>query len=405
MIKLVQVTTVPASLHFNERLTPYLSSRGFEVHALSSPGEKLQKYSVRHGVPVHEVEMQRRITPLRDLASIFHIWRYLRQIRPQIVHSCTPKGGLLGMIGAWLAGVPVRIYHIYGLPHVTATGLRRTSLRWSEKVACLFAHQVLCLSESNRELAVQEGFCPAAKIKISSFPNGVDAREKFNPESVGADRRQETRASYGIPDNALVICFVGRIVRDKGVVELTRAWQVLRDEFPILHLLLAGQFEPYDPLPPDVEQILRTDPRVHLAGFVDNPSPVYAASDVFAFPTYREGFCLVAVEAGAMELPVVATSISGVVEAVEDGVTGTLVAPYDAEATANAIRLYLENPELRRRHGCAGRRRALMDFDPETLCEEMYQEYVRLLGKKRLPIPAAESSQQFPGSPKEGFVV
>jgi len=391
MIKLVQITTVPISLHFNAWLTPHIKARGFDVHALSSPGEYLHKYGARHGVLVHEVEMLRRITPLHDLVSIFHIWQCLRQIRPEIVHACTPKGGLLGMIGAWLARVPVRIYHIYGLPFVTAAGPKRTLLRWSEKVSCLLAHQVLCLSESNRELAVAEGFCPAAKIKISGFPNGVDAREKFNPACIEADTRREARVKYGIPDSALVVSFVGRVVRDKGLVELTSAWQILREEFPTLHLLVAGSFEPYDPVPPDVEHVLRMDSRVHLAGFVNNPAPIYALTDVFAVPTYREGFCLVAVEAAAMELPVVGTRISGVVEAVQDGVTGTLVPPRDAQALARAIRMYLNDPELRRRHGCAGRDRALRDFNPETLCEEMYQDYVQLLREKRLPVLGSAS--------------
>jgi len=392
LIKLVQITTVPESLlHFSTWLTPYIKAKGFDVHALSSPGEHLHKYSAHHGVPVYEVEMLRRVTPLRDLVAVFHIWQYLRQIQPEIVHACTPKGGLLGMIGAWIAGVPLRIYHIYGLPFVTATGLKRILLRWSEKVSCLLAHQVLCLSESNREMAVVEGFCPAAKIKIAGFPNGVDAREKFNPANFDANGRWLTRAKYGIPEDALVMGFVGRIVCDKGLIELTKAWQVLREEFPALHLLLAGPFEPYDPVPPDVKHVLCTDPRVHLTGYVENPAPIYAVTDVFTFPTYREGFCLVAVEAAAMELPVVATRIPGVVEAVENGLTGTLVPSRDAEALAEAVRMYLRDPDLRRRHGCVGRDRALREFDPETLCEEMYQQYLRLLHGKGLPFPDSAS--------------
>jgi glycosyltransferase involved in cell wall biosynthesis len=219
----------------------------------------------------------------------------------------------------------------------------------------------------------------------------VDAREKYNPACIEADTRRETRAKYSIPDSALVVSFVGRIVRDKGLIELTSAWQVLREEFPTLHLLVAGVFEPYDPVPPEVEHVLRTDARIHLAGYVDNPAPIYAVSDVFTFPTYREGFCLVAVEAAAMELSVVATRVSGVVEAVQDGATGTLVPPHDAEAVASAIRVYLNNPDLCRRHGSAGRDRALRDFDPETLSEEMYEEYVRLLREKRLSISEAAS--------------
>jgi glycosyltransferase involved in cell wall biosynthesis len=391
MIKLVQITTVPISLQFSSRLTPYLTARGFEIHALSSPGAYLHEYGERNEVQIHAIEMPRRITPLRDLIAIWQIWRCLCQVRPEIVHACTPKGGLLGMIGAWLAGVPLRIYHIYGLPFVTTNGWKRTLLRWSERISCLLAHQVLCLSESNLALAVAAKLCPASKIKIAGFPNGVDAQEKFNPARFTAQARRELRAQYGLPAQALVVSFVGRVVRDKGLVELTRAWQILRQEWPTLHLLVAGPFEAEDPLPADIEHVLRTDPRVHLTGYVVNPAPIYAVSDVFAFPSYREGFCLVGVEAAAMELPVVATRISGVVEAIPDGVTGTLVPLYQVEALARAIRPYLNDPELRRRHGQAGREYALSHFNPEILCEEMYQEYLRLLSQKGLPAPQPQS--------------
>ena len=393
MIKLVQITTVPISLYITAQLTPYIKARGFDVHALSSPGEYLHKYGECEGVPVHPVEMPRRITPLRDLVAIFRIWRCLRQIRPEIVHAGTPKGGLLGMISAWLAGVPVRIYHIHGLPFVTATGYKRTLLCWSEKISCLLAHQVLCVSHSNRELAVAEGFCPATKIKVLEHGSarGVDASGTFNPTLVRKNARQKIRGRYGIPAEALVVSFVGRIVRDKGLTELIEAWKTLREEFPTLHLMIVGVFEPQDPVPPDVERIMRCDPRIHLTGFINDMPPIYAATDVVAFPTYREGFGVVSIEASAMEVPVVGTRVPGCVDAVQDGVTGTLVPPRDAEALADAIRTYLNDPDLRRRHGRAGRERVLRDFRPEAIWEAMYQEYVRLLRARALPIPELTS--------------
>jgi glycosyltransferase involved in cell wall biosynthesis len=393
MIKLVQITTVPTSLFITAQLTSYIKARGFDVHALSSPGEYLHKYGECMGVPVHAVEMLRRITPLRDLVAIFRIWRCLRQIRPLVVHAGTPKGGLLGMISAWLARVPVRVYHIHGLPFATATGYKRTLLCWSEKISCLLAHRVLCVSHSNRELAVAEGFCPATKIKVLEHgsPNGVDASGTFNPTLVGKNARQEIRARYGIPAEALVVSFVGRIVRDKGLTELIEAWKMLREEFPTLHLMIVGVFEPQDPVPPNVERIMRCDSRIHLTGFINDMPPIYAATDVVAFPTYREGFGNVSIEASAMEVPVVGTRVPGCVDAVQDGVTGTLVPPYDAQALAHAIRMYLNDHDLRRRHGWAGRERVLRDFRPEAIWEAMYQEYQRLLRDRALPIPELTS--------------
>lgn len=392
MIRLVHITTVPESLSFVEGgRVGYLKARGFEFHAISSPGERLDRFGAREEVPVYAVEMPRRITPLHDLVAVFQLWRCLRQIRPHIVQAGTPKGGLLGMIGAWLAGVPVRIYHVYGLPFVAATGYKRTILLWSEKISCLLAHEVICISHSNRELVMEEGLCKASKVTLLKHGslNGVDATGKYNPDVVEQYARRSARSEFGIPDDALVVGFVGRNVRDKGLIELIGAWNTLREEFPTLHLLVVGTPEPQDPLPPEVEQIMHSDPRIHATGFISEiPMPlVFAAMDVLALPSYREGFPVTPMEAAAMEVPVVATYVSGNVDAVEDGATGTLVPPRNAAALAGAIRKYLNAPELRRSHGRAGRQRMLRDFRPEPIWEAQYQEYERLLQKKGLPIP------------------
>ena len=385
----MHITTVPISLGFFTGQIGYMNAQGFEIQAISSPGADLKKCAEREHVAVHAVEMPRRITPLRDLIAIFQLWRTLRRIRPAIVHAHTPKGGLLGTIAAWLARVPVRIYHMHGLPLITATGYKRLLLRWSEQVPCRLAHRVFCVSHSVREVAVAESLCPLLKIRVllRGSINGVDAAHRFNPANASQSARVDTRSSHGIPADALVVGFVGRIVCDKGLVELAKAWRALRQEFPALHLLVVGPFEPQDPVPPDVEALLRDDPRIHLTGMVDNTPPLYAAMEVLALPSYREGFGLAAIEASAMKVPVVATRIPGCVDAVEDGVTGTLVPPRDATALADAIRTYLNHPELRRQHGQAGRQRVLRDFRPDAIWEALYQEYVRLLREKGLPSP------------------
>ena len=392
-VKLLHITTVPMTLGFLSGQVGYMKARGFEINALSSPGELLEKFAQREQVPVHAVEMPRRITPLQDIVAILRLWQCISQIRPQIVHAHTPKGGLLGTIGAWLARVPVRIYHMRGLPLMTATGYKRWLLWWSEKIACLLANQVFCVSHSLQEVALSEGLCPAAKIKVllGGSSNGVDATGKFNPAHTDI-LRQETRKKYGIPADALVVGFVGRIVRDKGITELAAAWETLREEFPNLHLLLVGPFEPQDPVSPEVEDFLKSDSRIHLAGMDWNTPPLYAAMDIFTLPTYREGFPNTPLEAAAMQLPVVATRIPGCIDAVQDGVTGILVPPQNAEALADAIRVYVKNQELRCQHGIAGRDRVLLQFRQEAIWEALYQEYIRLLQEKGLsvPIPAGK---------------
>ncbi|MEW5956401.1 MAG: glycosyltransferase family 4 protein [Chloroflexota bacterium] len=385
-IRLVHITTVPLTLDFISEQIGYMQARGFEVHVLSSPGELLDKFAAANGIPAHGIEMPRRITPLCDLKAIFQIWRCLRWIRPQIVHAHTPKGGLLGLCGAWLAGVPVRIYHLHGLPFMTARRRKRILLRWSEKISCRLAHQVFCVSPSIREVVVAEELCPPAKIKVllNGSISGVDAVNRFNPRLIAAATRRAVRARYDIPAEAQIVTFAGRIVRDKGLIELIAAWKTLHAEFPALHLLVAGCFEPQDPLPVEVEYTLRTDPRIHLTGWLDDMPAIYAATDVLVLPTYREGLGMTPLEAAAMETPVVATRIPGCIDSVQDRVTGMLVPPCDVKTLTEAIRLYLTRPDLRRKHGQAGRERVLRDFRPADIFIAQHQEYIRLLQAKSL---------------------
>ncbi|MFL9457704.1 MULTISPECIES: glycosyltransferase family 4 protein [Nostocales] len=387
--KLFHITTVPETFNFFKGQIDYMKAQGYEVHALSSPGKLLIQFGYRQQIPVYGVPMQRRITPLQDIYAIFQIWQYLQSVRPEIVHAHTPKGGLLGMISARLAGIPVRIYHIRGLPMMTATGYKRLLLTWSEKLSCLFAHQVLCVSHSVREVAIKEGLCPPEKIKVllGGSSNGVDASHRFNPANLDLYTRQQTRTKYGIPDDAVVVGFVGRIVRDKGIEELTKAWQILQQEFSNLHLLVVGCFEPQDSVATDIQESLTSDRRVHMTGMVDDTPPLYAAMDILTLPTYREGFPNVALEAAAMELPVVATCVPGCTDAVQDGVTGILVPPRDVRALATAIRRYLLNLELRCQHGVSGRKRVLQDFRQEAIWNALHQEYLQILQAKGLSTP------------------
>ena len=389
LITLLHITTVPESLGFLTGQAGYMRARGIETIGLSSPGTLLTHFAQNEQVPVYAVQMPRRITPLRDLVTIFKVCRVIRRVNPNVVHGYTPKGGLLGMISARLMQVPVPIYHVLGLPFMTATGLKRQILRWTEQIACRLALQVFCVSHSVRDILITEGLCPADKVKVlaNGSINGVDSSKRFNPARLEPAARQATRARYQIPDSAIVIGFLGRIVRDKGLIELTQAWQMLKSQWTDLHLLIVGQFEPHDPLPAAVEEIMRSDPAIHLTGYVDEIVDLYQAMDLLVLPTYREGFPVVPLEAAAMRLPVIATQIPGCSEAVADGVTGRLVPPYDALALAEATQTYLNDPELRVRHGQNGRERVIQNFRPELIWEATYQEYLRLLQSKGINPP------------------
>ncbi len=382
---LVHITTVPETLDFLAGQAAAMRSLGYEVHAIAAPGSRLDAFARRHGIRCHGVSMSRRMDPLGDLRALWRLWRTLRRLRPAIVHAHSPKGGLLGMIAAWAARVPARVYTLHGLPMATAIGWRRRVLRWSDRISCAMATRCLCVSPSLREAVAAEGICPAGRLEVlaSGSIGGVDARGRFDPTVVGPGARNSARRRLGIPESARVIGFVGRVARDKGIAELLHAWGILRRFVPDIHLLIVGPMEPNDPIPADTAEAIVNDDRVHLVGQIDDPAPYYSAIDVVALPSHREGLGQVLLEAAAMGRPAVASRVVGCVDAVLDGVTGTLVPAGDAKALAGALRAYLKDPALRLEHGAAARARVLRDFSPERVHEATAALYDRLLQRPR----------------------
>lgn len=385
-LRVVHVTTVPETLGFLSGQAAALAARGIEIHAVSAPGSALEAFGRREGVPVYAVPMSRRIAPLEDLRALGALARLFRELRPDVVHGHTPKGGLLAMAAAAAAGVRGRLYTLHGLPLETAAGSRRAILRITERIAGALARRVHAVSPSLRRRALAEGLIRPGRIRVlgAGTVNGVDS-EFFAPGPEAAAEGRAFRRAWGIPASARVLGFVGRVVRDKGVGDLAAAWVRLREEFPDLYLVVVGPPEPQDPVPQEARRILERDRRVRLTGALDRPRAAYAAMDVVVLPTYREGFPQVPLEAAAMGLPVVATRVTGAVDAVVEGVTGALVAPRDPVALAAAIGKYLADADLRRRHGRAGRERVRRDFRPDRLHEATAREYEELAGRRVRP--------------------
>ena len=381
--RVVHVFTVPESLAFVRGQAAFLRARGYELTVVSSPGAALDAFGEREGVPVHAVSMPRRLSPFEDATSLARLLVLLRRLRPDIVHAHTPKGGLLGTIAATIARVPVRIYHMRGLPLVTAHGMQRAMLTATERTSCGLATQVISVSASLRDVAVEERLCARAKIAVlaGGSGNGVDC-DRFDPMRVGASVRREWRARLGIAADAPVIGFVGRLVRDKGVIELADAFRAVKERYPDAHLVVAGPFEERDPVPQATRSELEHDPRVHLLGYLEDTPSLYATIDVLALPTYREGFPNVPLEAASMKVPVVTTRVPGCIDAVVDGVTGTLVPPRDAPALARALEAYLDDRSLREGHGRAARERVETSYRRERIWESLAGVYDELLGRR-----------------------
>ncbi|MEA3403863.1 MAG: glycosyltransferase family 4 protein, partial [Armatimonadota bacterium] len=374
----------------------FLRSQGWDVHAVAPPGQFLEKFAEREQVPVHEVEMSRSMS--LDLQALRALRRIFRQLRPDIVHSSTPKAGYLAMLASWSTGVPIRIYHANGLRWWTLNGVKRFMVMQGQKVACRLAHSVLCVSPSIRQAMIDNGVCSAerARVLASGHGNGVDADHRFNPDRLEPGLRERVRQELGLPRDAVVAGFLGRIVGDKGIEEIIQAWLLLRDEVPHLYLLLVGDFDETDPVSSETQQVVEDDPRIKRTGWVDEVVPLYAAMDFCLVPSYREGFPTIALEAGAMGLPLVTTDALGCIDAVEDGVTGVQVPVGAVEPLRDAMVQYVDDPQLRLKHGRAARLRVCRQFRNDIVWKALHEEYLRLVREKGLspPQPISDTTAQ-----------
>lgn len=375
MKTLVHVLTVPESLRFLRGQPAFMREHGFDTHVVCSPGPLLDAFAREEGATAHAIEMRRAITPREDLVALARLTSLLRRLRPDVVHAQTPKGGLLGVLAGRAAGAPRVLYHMRGLPFMGARPPTRWLLVATERIACGAAHAVICHSASLRAVAEDAGVVARGRaIVLGPGGNGVDT-ERFDPDGATRERALAIRRDLAIPEGAPVIGFVGRLVRDKGIVELREAWTTLRERFPEARLLVVGPFEERDPVPLETRRALETDPRVHLVGATEDVAPYYALMDVLALPTYREGFPNVPLEAAAMRVPVVATRIPGCVDAVVDKTTGSLIPPRDAGRLADSLRSYVTDVPLARRQGNAGRERVLRRFDRATIFTRLADVY------------------------------
>jgi glycosyltransferase involved in cell wall biosynthesis len=345
----------------------FMRERGFDVTMITAPGSLLDRVGAREGVRTIGVPMERNIAPRADAVALGRLTALFRRLRPDIVIAGTPKGGLLGVTAARFARVPVVIYHLRGLRYATATGLKRRVLMGTEHIAAGCADWVFCNGESLRGELVARGFARAEKtwIPAAGTSNGVDV-ERFAPTDEARAWAKAERARLGIRDATIVVGFVGRFTHDKGLHDLAAALRRLPPELDV-HLLAVGDFDATDPVPADVVAWMRSSPRVTMTGFVDEPARYFAMMDVFAFPSYREGFPNAPLEAASASLPAVAFRAIGTVDAIVDGETGRLVEIGDVSGFANGLLAYATDAELRRAHGANALRRVSSSFRREQV--------------------------------------
>ena len=375
--KLVYIVTVPLSAHALLRgQLRYMREHGLEVVVITSPGEELEMVAAAEGIEVLKVPMQREINPLRDLVSLWRLFETLRKLKPDLVNAGTPKAGLLGMLAAKMARVPVRVYTLWGLRLETLKGTKRLITGLTERLASACANRVVSVSESLRQVYADRGLVPASKLVVlgEGSINGVEA-ERFLPTDESLRHSEALRRRLGIPEDAPVVGFVGRRTRDKGIMELLDASEEVLTVFPETRFLLLGWLEEGDPIPSSYARKLENHPRMVWPGVMPDTAPYYHLMDVLAFPSRREGFPNAPLEAGVAGVPVAGFAVTGTVDVVVDGITGLLVPRGDSGALAKVLIRLLDDEALRTRMGTAARERVLKNFSNEKVWEGWLRFY------------------------------
>lgn len=380
--KLIRITTVPMSLGGLLKGQLKFMSNYFKVLGISSSGNGvLNKVASWEQIDTIPVEMTRKITPIKDSLAVVKLYRIFKRERPFIVHTHTPKAGTLGMIAAKLAGVPHRLHTIAGLPLVEATGPKRLLLNLVEKLTYACATKIYPNSYGLQEIILKNKFTKKQKLKIlgNGSSNGIDTAH-YDTAHIGDTNKQALKSSLGIADRDFVFVFVGRLVTDKGINELISAYIKINSLYKNTKLLLVGLYETtLDPLNEATTAAINTHQNIVSVGWQDDVRPYFAISNALVFPSYREGFPNVVLQAGAMKLPCIVTNINGCNEIIVEGENGIIIPVKDENALFNAMKTILLMPKNELTvMGDISRKLIVSKFEQQFLWKAILKEYQKL---------------------------
>lgn len=373
MKKLCFVATIPDVIYSFMRGHIRASSEKWSINVISNPDSANLLSDL--DVQFTPLEIERKPSPWRDLLILVQLVMLFRRERFDLVHSIMPKTGLLTMLAGWLSGVPVRIHTFTGQVWANKLGWKRSVLKLFDKLIVLFATNILADSPSQRDFLVAEGILPQGKAVVIGHGSicGVDTQRFCHNAQV----RDAVRAELGISSEQTVILFLGRLNRDKGILELAAAFADIASRRTDVVLVLVGAEEdvPFTRVQ-EICGVYRE--RLRRVSFTPNPERYMAAADIFCLPSYREGFGQVIIEAAASEVPTVASRIYGITDAVEDGKTGLLFPAGDVAALTQALLKLIENCDYRKKMGEAARVRAIEMFSSQEITRELLALYSRL---------------------------
>jgi len=375
--KLVRITTVPLSL--DKILDGQLAfmNNHYEVIAVSSEKEYLIRCAKNEGVRFKHIEMTRKITPIKDFISLIKLISFLKKERPLIIHSHTPKAGILAMLASKITNIPIRLHTVAGLPLMEEKGSKKKLLELIEKLTYSFSTFVFTNSNGLYKYIIDNNYVSKSKLKVigNGSSNGVDVNY-FSPTSVSEKEKEKLKLSLGILENDFTFVFVGRIVADKGINELINAFDTISFQNNAIKLLLVGEQESHlDPLNENTLKLISSNKNIIKTGFQKDIRPFLAVSDALVFPSYREGFPNVIMQAGAMELPVIATNINGCNEIIVNEKNGVLIELKNNGAIVKAMVRLIEDEAFYKNLKSNARSMIVSRFERKVICEKILYEY------------------------------
>ena len=383
MPKLFRVTTVPESLNILLRgQHKFMSTNGFEVIGISSPGNALFEVSQEEEIRVIEINMSRKITPIKDFLSVYNLYKLIKKEKPIIVHSHTPKAGAVAMMAAKIANVPIRLHTVAGLPLMEAKGIKRKLLNFVEKVTYACATKVYPNSKGLYDFIVQEELISSIKMKIiaNGSSNGIDT-SYFDSERISEEQRHELRTKLNIQKTDFVFVFVGRLVGDKGINELIDAFARIKGSNVKL-LLVGGLESDLDPLKSETIHEIDKNKNIISVGFQKDVRPYFAISHCLVFPSYREGFPNVVLQAGAMGLPSIVSNINGCNEIIQEGINGSIIPSKDRESLYTVMHKIISDEAWRKQLAGNARDIIVSHYEQKLVWDALLIEYKHLLIQK-----------------------
>ena len=375
--KIIRITTVPISLEkLLENQAKYFKNY-FNIIIVSSQKDKLEEIGKQQGVNVFFIPFTRKITPIKDIIATYKRYRYLVKEKPTVIHTQTPQAGIVGMLASFLARIPIRMHTVGGLPLMESKGVKRILLNYVEILTYALATNVYSNSFGLLKFIIDNNFCKKNKIKVlcNGSSNGIDLRF-FDPLKIKTNEKNQLMSSLGIKNKDFIFLYVGRLVRDKGINELVYAFKRLLLKNKKFKLLLVGNFEEeLDPLKKDVIDEINSNPNILFVGYQKDIRPYLAISNCFVFPSYREGFPNVILQAGAMNVPCIVSNINGCNEIIKNRINGILISRKDVGELKEAMLKISKDDDLRNKLSKNSRQIILKNFDQKSIWESLRNEY------------------------------